>query len=89
MEVENGRLTISEEIKALIRRMARENPLWREERIANELLLKLSIRMATLSISQNTNNLPFPGRYLLSSVFFRTLHGFGFHSRASLCASAI
>ncbi|OGA41359.1 MAG: hypothetical protein A3G24_06335 [Betaproteobacteria bacterium RIFCSPLOWO2_12_FULL_62_13] len=33
-------------LRALIRMMAAENPLWGEERIANELLLKLSIRIS-------------------------------------------
>ena len=32
------------ELRSLIRRMAAENPLWGEERIANELLVKLGIR---------------------------------------------
>src|ERR1019366_1500790 len=41
-----GRPPIPEQIQALIRRLARENPLWGEERIANELLLKLGIRLA-------------------------------------------
>jgi hypothetical protein len=35
-----GRLPIPKELGDLIRRMARENVLWGEERIANELLLK-------------------------------------------------
>jgi len=41
-----GRPPIPRELRALIRRMARENPLWGEERIANELLLKLGIRIS-------------------------------------------
>ena len=41
-----GRPTIPAELRALIRRMASENPLWGEERIANELLLKLGIRIS-------------------------------------------
>ena len=36
-----GRPPIPLELRQLIRRMARENPLWGEERIANELLVKL------------------------------------------------
>ncbi len=39
-----GRPQIPEDLKSLIRRIARENPLWGEERIANKLLLKLGIR---------------------------------------------
>ena len=38
-----GRPPIPAELQALIRRMATENPLWGEERIASELLLKLGI----------------------------------------------
>ena len=36
-----GRPPIPLELRRLIRRMAAENPLWGEERIANELLVKL------------------------------------------------
>jgi putative transposase len=38
-----GRPPIALELRQLIRRMASENPLWGEERIANELLVKLGI----------------------------------------------
>ena len=34
------------ELRQLIRRMATENPLWGEERIANELLLKFGLRVS-------------------------------------------
>ena len=34
------------ELRQLIRRMATENPLWGEERIASELLLKLGVRVS-------------------------------------------
>src|SRR6202049_1153791 len=40
-----GRPPIPLELRQLIRRMATENPLWGEERIANELLVKLRIRV--------------------------------------------
>ena len=40
-----GRPPIPRELRILIRRMAREDALWGEERIANELLLKLGIRI--------------------------------------------
>ena len=43
-----GRPPIPRAVQALIRRMANENPSWGEERIANELWLKLGIRL-TLS----------------------------------------
>ncbi len=39
-----GRPQIPEDLRSLICQMARENPLWGEERIANKLLLKLRIR---------------------------------------------
>jgi len=45
-----GRPPIPEELRALIRRMASENPLWGEERIANELLLKLGIRVSPRTV---------------------------------------
>lgn len=45
-----GRPPIPVPIQALIRRMASENPLWGEERIANELLLKLGIRVSPRTV---------------------------------------
>src|SRR5580765_5522570 len=47
-----GRPPIPEELRALIRRMASENPLWGEERVANELLLKLGIRISPRTVSK-------------------------------------
>ena len=47
-----GRPPIPEELRALIRRMANENHLWGEERIANELLLKLGIRVSPRTVSK-------------------------------------
>ena len=41
-----GRPPIPLELRQVIRRMASENPLWGEERIANELLLKLGLRVS-------------------------------------------
>ena len=41
---------IPEELRALIRRMANENHLWGEERVANELLLKLGIRVSPRTV---------------------------------------
>jgi hypothetical protein len=41
-----GRPPIPPELVGVIRRMAAENPLWGEERIANELLVKLGIPSA-------------------------------------------
>ena len=45
-----GRPPIPPELRALIRRMANENPLWGEERIANELILKLGIRVSPRTV---------------------------------------
>ena len=38
------------ELRALIRRMARENPVWGEERIASELLVKLGIQVSPRTV---------------------------------------
>ena len=40
-----GRPRIPTELQALIRQMAQDNPTWGQERIANELLLKLGLRV--------------------------------------------
>jgi putative transposase len=40
------------ELRQLIRRMASENPLWGEERIANELFVKLGIRVSPRTVSK-------------------------------------
>jgi len=45
-----GRPRIPAELRALIRRMARENPIWGEERIANELLVKLGIQVSPRTV---------------------------------------
>jgi transposase InsO family protein len=45
-----GRPTIPLELQQLIRRMAMENPLWGEERIANELLVKLGVRVSPRTV---------------------------------------
>jgi len=47
-----GRPPIPPELQALIRRIANENPSWGEERIANELLLKLGIRMSPRTVNK-------------------------------------
>src|SRR5229473_1234204 len=47
-----GRPSIPLEIQALIRRMANENPSWGEERIANELLVKLDIQVSPRTVSK-------------------------------------
>jgi transposase InsO family protein len=45
-----GRPPIPPDLQALIRRMAYENPTWGEERIANELLLKLGLRVSPRTV---------------------------------------
>jgi hypothetical protein len=42
----------SSELQALIRRIANENPSWGEERIANELLLKIGIGVSPRTASK-------------------------------------
>jgi putative transposase len=45
-----GRPRIPPELRTLIRAMARDNPGWGEERIANELLLKLGIQISPRTV---------------------------------------
>ncbi len=45
-----GRPPIPRQLQGLIRRMANENPTWGEERIANELLLKLHIHVSPRTV---------------------------------------
>src|SRR6266851_3113225 len=47
-----GRPPIPRQIQALIRRMANENPAWGEQRIANEFLVKLGIRLSARTVSK-------------------------------------
>jgi putative transposase len=47
-----GRPPIPAELRALIRRMAAENLLWGEERIANELWVKLGIRVSPRTVGK-------------------------------------
>jgi putative transposase len=56
----SGRPPIPLELRQLIRRMAVETPLWREERIANELLLKLGFRVSPRTVRKYTPKRP-PG----------------------------
>jgi transposase InsO family protein len=45
-----GRPPIPVDLQALIRQMARENPTWGQERIANELRLKLGLRVSPRTV---------------------------------------
>lgn len=45
-----GRPRIPPDLQRLIRQIARENPTWGEERIANELLLKLALRVSPRTV---------------------------------------
>ena len=56
-----GRRPIPAELGSLIRRMATENPLWGEERIANELLVKLGIRVSPRTVRKYMPKRP-PGQ---------------------------
>ena len=47
-----GRPPLPKNIRTLIRMMARENPTWGEERIADELMLKLSIRVSPRTVAR-------------------------------------
>jgi len=56
-----GRPMIPADLRRLIRRMASENPTWGQERIANELLLKLGIRISPRTVRKYMPK-PAPGR---------------------------
>lgn len=45
-----GRPPIPVDLQALIRRMGRDNPSWGEERIANELLMKLGLQVSPRTV---------------------------------------
>ena len=73
-----GRPPIPLKIQSLIRRMANENPSWGEERIANELLLKLGIQVSPRTVSKYLPKRPTrrPRRDMRWSTFLR-LHALG------------
>jgi putative transposase len=56
-----GRPPIPPELRSLIRRLAAENALWGEERIANELLVKLGIGVSPRTVGKYIPKRP-PGR---------------------------
>jgi putative transposase len=47
-----GRPRIPRELQTLIHQIARDNPTWGQERIANELLLKLGLRVSPRTVRQ-------------------------------------
>jgi putative transposase len=51
------------DLRTLIRRMARENPSWGQERIANELLLKLGLRVSPRTVRKYIPTHPHRGRH--------------------------
>ena len=61
MKSRPGRPPIPRELRLMIRRMGEENPLWGEERIANELLLKLGVRVSPRTVRKYLPKRP-PGR---------------------------
>src|SRR5215510_6366743 len=56
-----GRPPIPADLQALIRRLSRENPTWGQERIANELLLKLGLRVSPRTVRKYMPKRPTPG----------------------------
>jgi putative transposase len=73
-----GRPPIPLKIQTLIRRIANENASWGEERIANELLLKLGIQVSPRTVSKYLPKRPTrrPKRDMRWSTFLR-LHAQG------------
>ena len=51
-----GRPRLPQNLRRLIREMAAENPTWGEERIANELKLKLTIRVSPRTVGKYLRN---------------------------------
>jgi putative transposase len=47
-----GRPALPKKIRELVRHVARENPTWGEERIADELSLKLGIRVSARTVAK-------------------------------------
>jgi transposase InsO family protein len=60
---QSGRPRIPPDLQKVIRTIARENPAWGEERIANELLLKLGLRVSPRTIRKYLPKLTAPGSH--------------------------
>ena len=50
-----GRPRLPKHLQELIRRMSAKNPNWRQERIANELMLKLGIQVSPRTVQKYLN----------------------------------
>jgi putative transposase len=63
-----GRPRILAELQTLIRQMAHDNPTWGQERIANELLLKLGLRVSPRTVRKYMPKrlAPSPGHHVIS-----------------------
>jgi len=55
-----GRPRVTVEVRNLIRRLAAENSTWGEQRIADELLLKLQIRLSPRTVAKYNKQPPRP-----------------------------
>jgi putative transposase len=69
-----GRPRLPQNLRQLIARMIRENPTWGEERVADELLLKLGIRISPRTVRAYWPHVPQGPRHLPSqswSTFVR------------------
>src|SRR3954454_13524346 len=55
-----GRPRVTAEVREIIRRLAAENPTWGEQRIADELFLKLQIRLSPRTVAKYSQQLPRP-----------------------------
>jgi putative transposase len=68
-----GRPPIPADLQGLSRRMARDNPTWGEERIANERLLKLGLRVSLRTVRKYLpRRLDRGGSHRVSSQCWRT-----------------
>jgi hypothetical protein len=58
---QSGRPRIPPDLQRLLRMMARENPSWGQERIANEFLVKLGLRVSPRTIRNYLSESPLTG----------------------------
>ena len=63
---------LPKDLQELIRKMAAENPTWGEERIANELKLKLGIRVSPRTVEKYLRNGALCARPIQTSVGSRS-----------------